>query len=199
MFKKININGKLKRFDDFKLCFISPIPETILVDSPESVAFQKTKEYKELRTRDKHWYTDYRLRMIDIPNPEFDRDKTTHNAYFTPLSLDVQWGDDWNDSLQGSYADLPYDHDDNGVPIEILVMQFSLNLYPFEDDNFHTQWSLPDDISRNICTRDVNRGIVPWLYAEFWENKDFLMIHAGVPPQEFAKKLKDFKKRNGLI
>ncbi len=199
MYKRIKMNGRLKRFDNYKLCFIQPISQTIMVDSPESVAFQKTIEYKELRATDPHWYFHPLLRMIDAPNPEFDRNKNTHLAYFTPLSLDEQWGDDWNDGMTGSYGDIPYDTDNNNQPIEILTMAFCLNLHPFDDEEeFYTQWKMPDDIAPYRTIQDVNRGVLPWLYAESNDCKDYVIIHAGVSPYEFVRRLKDFKRRNNI-
>lgn len=199
MFKKINFNGHLKKYSNYKLCFIEPIEETIYVDSPETVAFMKTKDYKILKATDPHWYYDRRFRSIEVPNPEFDWHKITHQAYFTPLSLDEQWGDDWNDAMTGSYHDTPYD-DYNHEPIEILVMPFCLNIHPYneDDDHYYRQWTMPNDITEYKSVQDVNRGMLPWLYAESPDGKDFIIIHAGASPYEFANKLKYFKRKHSL-
>jgi calcineurin-like phosphoesterase family protein len=59
----------------------------------------------------------------------------------------------------------------------------------------YRQWTMPNDITEYKSVQDVNRGMLPWLYAESPNGKDYIIIHAGASPYEFAKKLKDFKRK----
>lgn len=79
-------------------------------------------------------------------------------------------------------------------------MPFCLNIHPYneDDDHYYRQWTMPNDITEYKSVQDVNRGMLPWLYAESPNGKDYIIIHAGASPYEFAKKLKEFKRKHSL-
>lgn len=195
-------------YSDYKLCYIDTVPETYsnwdddtkkLVESEEYKKWQKEfEEYRKkcLEENNSLCYNPERdnpywnfMRMKEYPNPEFEQGR--YKAYFTPLSLDQQWGDDWNDAPLEYNAGVPYDDvidevkDVDGLrivskkhEIEILTVLFSADCrFP---------WSY--GYNSPFCVDDVNKQAVAWMY----DGKNTIL--AGVNPKEFIKKLAKFNK-----
>ena len=116
----------LKRY---KLCYIDEIAKTYSDYTPEAKAYRETDEWKEqdrLRSekarRNKfmssndpefgYYYNPILRRgseFQEYPNPDYIPGHQEYYAYFTPISLRKQNGDDWNDSPYDLNAGLPYD------------------------------------------------------------------------------------------
>jgi hypothetical protein len=195
-------------YSDYKLCYIDTVPETYsdwdedtkkLVESEEYKKWQKEfEEYRKKETAEGHSlsynpvydnpYWDL-MHMKEYPNPEFEHGR--YKAYFTPLPLDQQWGDDWNDAPLECNAGIPYDDvidevkDVDGLKIvskkhdiEILTVIF--------DADCRFPWSY--EYNSPFCVEDVNKQAVAWMY----DGKNTIL--AGVNPKEFIKKLEKFNK-----
>ena len=142
--------GKLKDFQNFKLCYVDEIPKTYMDYTTESKALMQTEEYKEYMKKRReyldellkknghvssHDYDDYAREhdpehkfhtdMQDYPTPDI-LDGYTHYLYFTN-DLEKQWGDDWDDAPYEYNAETPYDHDTEIIIIPICLTYFSLN------------------------------------------------------------------------
>ena len=195
-------------FKDYKLCYIDEIPETYSDYTPESKKIMESEEYKKWyqeykEYRDKElpetgwstfnwndcpWYHD--IEMKCYPNP--DRELGTHYAYFTPLDLSEQWGDDWNDAPYDCNAGVPYDEitleteERDGLRFATKRKEYTILMIPFSVGN---KCSFPSEYGYNtpFCVQDINNTAVAWMY----NGKD--VIHAGVNPYEFVEKLKKFQ------
>jgi len=93
-------------------------------------------------------------------------------AFFTDLSLDEQWGDDWEDA--------PYEHN-AGPPYTSLGGQIVKLAWEGDLDapNEHYANS-PYSVQR------INKGAVPWLVSSQW-NKEFVKIPAGTSIFDFIE------------
>lgn len=135
-------------------------------------------------------YSDYKLCYAERGENIVDEDDEikyyVYKLYFTPIRLQDQWGDDWDDAPYDLNASDPYDtHRIDGERVEhtILVLQIWVKA---ED------WlMMPSDFSYNsFAVSDINSGAVAWLYkpAEGKSCNGF-SVHAGMTPIEVAWKI----------
>lgn len=146
-------------------------------------------------------YVDFALgKAYDEGNYEWipfdDEDETIHyKAYFTPIELKDQWGDDWDDSPYEYNAEEPYDDycDNEGQhEINIYVVHFTV---PKEvDETLLT----PRDFCVGrygscVSVSQINSGMVAWMYArESYKACDGFAIQAGITIYEFVKKINKY-------
>ena len=196
-----------EKVDNYKLCYIEEIPETYTDYTPESKKIMESdaykkweQEYKEFRDKqlaetgwstynwnECPWYND--IQMKEYPNPE--REFGTHYAYFTPIELSEQWGDDWNDIPYESNAGIPYDEvteetkEVDGVKVATKCREYTIIKVPFTSKD---EYVYPSSYGYNspFCIKDINNKAVAWIY----NGKD--AIHAGINPYDFIEKLKTF-------
>ena len=129
------------------------------------------------------------LRMCDQPNPDFELNEKEFMAYFTPISMDEQWGDDWDDAPYEYNAGIPYDDtwvDEERTKIEILQVPFAIKSYNF---------SLPNDFAYGgnspFAVVDINHGAVAWIYDVVARktNSKYVAIQGGDDLETFADKI----------
>lgn len=201
------LNGYI--FSDYKLCYIDSIDKTYSDYTPESKAYMETEEYKvKMKALEEEreailkehgsvsiniydWPYNV-LKFQDYPNPEYIPCKQTLYAYFTPISLNKQWGDDWDDAPYEYNAEIPYDsyERENGdrIEYEILRVPFYIN---------HDGWNIkmPKDYGPHdynpFSLRDINSGAVAWIYArgENYYKIGGVSIMAGDNIQMFKSKI----------
>lgn len=194
-----------KKYDKLKLCYIDSIPKTYWDYTPEAKAYRETDEWKEQdRLREEKFHREKTMssddpdfgywanpvlrhgaESADYPNPEYIPGKQEYYAYFTPISLDKQWGDDWNDIPYEHNVGEPYDDywddDKNRIEVEIVQVPFYV---------FHDGWSVmfPEDwcgYNSPFSVEDINGGAVSWIY----DRNSKTGIQAGCNPREFFEKL----------
>ena len=126
-------------------------------------------------------YNSPRLNLKDYPNPDYIEEKQEKYAYFTPISLDKQWGDDWNDTPFEHNAGIPYDndYDDRNNRIEITIIKI-----PFYLD-YHAKYAGDWGYNSPFSVQEINRGVVAWIYLE--SKKDYDTIFAGDSIEKFIK------------
>ena len=209
MYTTINIKDAIK-YDKLKLCYIDGIPMTYHDYTPEAKAYRETDEWKEqdrLRTEKLHrqgylggddeefayWANPVLRRGAecqDYPNPDYIEGKQEQYAYFTPIDLDKQWGDDWNDSPYEYNAEIPYDDYRDGaerVEVEIVMVPFYV---PYEGGwniRFPRDWG--GDNSQ-FSVEDINSGAVAWIF----DKRTKTAINAGCNPAEFFEKIQIINK-----
>lgn len=199
MFKTVTKN--LRKYSAYKLCYVDSIPRVIYKATPETEEYYKTDEFK--RFVEENGYGHYNPKVVykNYPNADYNWKNATHFAYFTPLSLSEQWGDDWNDSPINCNAEVPYDdctRDGKREEITIIQVPFAVHFddeynESEDDEDVYTEWESPDDISRIASVEKVNCGkICPWISCYY--NHKYLSIFAGVNPYTFMKQINDFKK-----
>lgn len=157
------------QFREYKLCYIDDLAKTCWDYTPGAKA-----------------YRDY------CPNPDYIPGSQTLSAFFTPIPLDDQWGDDWDDAPYEHNAGAPYDSDygEKGERLEIELLEVLFYL----PKNGRTV-RFPCDYGGGnspFCVRDINGGAVAWVYyrKEEWKsNKGSIAIHAGCNPAEFMEKV----------
>lgn len=92
-------------------------------------------------------------------------------AFFTNLSLDDQWGDDWNDAPYEHNAGLPYVEDAGQILVlgyrdaDVILPRYGV---------FNSSWSV-EDINR--------KQAMPWF--RHWDDET-IALWAGASPAEFA-------------
>lgn len=167
----------LDKYKDYKLCYIDEISKTITEYDEESIKIKNSPGFS--------YKTDsWKLRVVDVPNPDYIDGKQDHYAYFTPISLDTQWGDDWDDSPYDCNSGIPYDSSIiDGVRKHIEIIQI-----PFcKKYNFR----LTNDLSHRDCpfsVKDINRGVVCWMFLEN-DQDDYSVIYGGDSIEKFIKTL----------
>ncbi len=201
------------KYDKLKLCYIDEIERTYYDYTPEARACRETDEWKEqdrLREekfqREKYMSSEdpefgYWANPVlrkgaecqDYPNPEYIEGKQEYYAYFTPISLDEQWGDDWDDAPYEYNAGTPYDdyYDGNGERTETEIVRVPFYI-PYDGG-----WSVrfPRDWGGDnspFCVRDINAGAVAWIFCHGGHRKSntgSIAIHAGCSPEEFVEKI----------
>lgn len=195
----------VKKYDKLKLCYIDGINKTYWDLTPEAKAYRQTEEWKEqdrLREEKLHrngymssdddefgWYVNAVLRRGGeseyYPNPEYIPGKQEYYAYFTPIPLDKQWGDDWNDAPYEYNAEIPYDDYKEGnerVEVEIVMVPFYI---PY-DGGWHIMFAKDwGGCNSPFCVEDINGGAVAWIFDK--ERK--IAINAGCAPEEFVEKI----------
>ena len=136
-------------------------------------------------------YGDYKLcyaeRGDDIRNEDDEVLYYTYKLYFTPIRLEDQWGDDWDDAPYEYNAEPPYDSDyidGKWVGHTILVVSFKVKA----DD-----WlKMPEDYAYNspFSVADINSGAVAWLYyPSDGKSCNGFSVHAGMTPEEVVWKI----------
>ena len=185
MFTVIQKNQVSEALNNYFLCFISLIPETVLDYTIEAKSFmasdygielkrKRDEEMKKALEETGHYtfrpdeYT-YRTPMHEVPNPEYDEETRTHYAFFTPNPVLEQWGDDWDDELHS--AGEPYDEMDKRE-VEIIEIPFKVN----ED-----YMNLPAE--DHFSARDINERAVAWIH----DTRHHCSILAGATPLEFVE------------
>ena len=201
------------KFVKLKLCYIGEINQTYWDYTPEAKAYRETEEWKEqdrLRTEKLHregflssndpefgWGNNRILERgsdgKNYPNPEYIEGKQEYYAYFTPVPLNKQWGDDWDDAPYEYNAEIPYDdvYDENDERTEIEIVRVPFYI-PYDGG-----WSVrfPKDWGGDnspFCIRDINAGAVAWIFCHGGHRKsntDSVAIHAGCSPLEFVEKI----------
>ena len=194
MYKTIDLKTLLsdkslmEKYKGYKLCYVDAISPTVF-DYDE-------KSRKIMSSPDFSW-DEYRwdapkshlLQMCDQPNPDFELNEKELMAYFTPVPLDEQWGDDWDDAPYEHNAGTPYDNiwvDDVRTEIEILQVPFAVKSYNF---------SLPDDFAYGgnspFAVADINHGAVACIYDVVSKktNSKYVAIQGGDDLETFAGKL----------
>ena len=87
-------------------------------------------------------------------------------AWFTSISLESQWGDDWNDAPYEHNAGDPYnEHKEDGkyVPHHLVKVAWD------------GPYSTPADLAGSNSSwsvQGINRGCVAWLVPDGWGSKD---------------------------
>lgn len=137
-------------------------------------------------------------RYVDQPNPDFIAGEQEYYAYFTPVSLEEQWGDDWDDYPYNENAEIPYDSlykekDKNGKwkEYEILRVPFYL---PNAIVYFAKDWGYD---RCQFSVMDINAGAVAWVYYTGRNSKTTrgsVVIKAGDNPMEFVEKVEKINK-----
>ena len=178
----------MEKYKGYKLCYVNAISPTV---------FDYDEEARKIISSPDFSWDEYRwgapkhhlLRMCDQPNPNFEPNEKELMAYFTPVPLDEQWGDDWDDAPYEYNAGTPYDDilvDKERTEIEILQVPFAVKSYNF---------SLPDDLAYGgnspFAVADINHGAVAWIY-DVVSNKTkskYVAIQGGDDLETFADKL----------
>ena len=224
MFKVVKIEDiKPGMFEGYKLCYIDEINKTYYDYTPEAKAYRETEEWKEQdRLRDEklrrvgcmssddsefsYWANPILRRGADCqeyPNPDYIKGEQELYAYFTPLPLEEQWGDDWNDAPYEHNAGVPYDdvtdevEEKGGLNFVTKSHEIEIIQVPFMIKSYNT--NLPKDYGGGnspFCVDDINRGAVAWIYDYNYDNKKSVVIHAGVNPVEFVEKINKIAENN---
>lgn len=204
------------KYDKLKLCYIDDIDNGVWDYTPEAKAFRKTEEWKEQnRLRDEKLHRDGFLSSEDrefgydynpilkrgsqcqnYPNPDYIPGKQEYYAYFTPIPLSEQWGDDWNDAPYEHNAGIPYDDIIDEVKetkegirvvtkkheVEIVRVPFYI---PYDGGwkiKFAKDWG---GCNSPFSVEDINGGAVAWIY----DTERKIGITAGCNPREFLEKI----------
>ncbi len=188
----------------YKLCYVNEIPRTTYGYRPEieeKYKFLKGLSYDEYKNIS--WrYPEYR--MEELPNPEYIKGEREYYAYFTPIPLEEQWGDDWNDAPYEHNAEIPYDdivtktHNRNGLEIvderefyDIIQIPFAIRSYSYKLPRDYGYYNSPFSVDM------INSGAVAWIYDPAdGKMKNMTAINAGCTIYEFLKKLERIKKCN---
>jgi hypothetical protein len=193
------------KLDKLKLCYVDSIAQTYYDYTPEAKAYRETEEWKEQdRLREEKFQREKVMSSDDpefslwanpvlrkgadcqeYPNPEYIPGKQEYYAYFTPIPLEKQWGDDWDDAPYEYNAGSPYDDykDESGnwTEVEMIVVPFYV---------YHDEWEVrfPRDwggCNSPFAVEDINGGAVAWIY----DHRSKTGINAGCSPAEFFEKL----------
>lgn len=194
------------KYDKLKLCYIGEINQTYHDYTPAAKAYRETDEWKEQdRLRNEKLHREGFLTGDDpefgyaandilnrgaqcqyYPNPDYIEGKQEYYAFFTPISLDKQWGDDWNDRPYEYNAEIPYDdymEGDEMVEVEIVKVPFYI---PYDGDwevHFPRDWGGDNS---PFSVEDINAGAIAWIY----DRRSKTAINAGINPQEFFNKIR---------
>lgn len=200
------------KYDKLKLCYIDEINQTYYDYTPEAKAYRETDEWKEQdRLRNEKLHRQGFLSGNDpefsynanpilkrggetayYPNPDYIEGKQVYYAYFTPISLDKQWGDDWDDRPYEYNAEIPYDdyYDENDERIEVEIVRVPFHIpYDGWEIRFPKDWGGDNS---PFCVRDINAGAVAWVFCcgnEMKTNRGSIAIQAGCSPEEFVEKI----------
>lgn len=172
MYKLIHLNEIDNSLNNYKLCYIDSIQQTDFIYD-EFAEFDK--KYKE------------------VPHKDYIKGEQELYAFFTPLELDEQWGDDWNDAPYDCNAGYPYDTDDNTKEITIIQVPFVVKSY---------NYNLPSAYGYNtpFCVLDMNQQACAWIHDSAYDKNTHkykgVSILAGVSPLEFKAKLEQIHKNN---
>ena len=224
-FKDLGKIGSKERWRGYKLCYIDEIPETYYDYTPEAKAYRETDEWKceDMRREEKfrregrmssndpefRIFTNPILRRgaecQDYPNPQFIPGKQTLFAYFTPMPLEEQWGDDWDDAPYDCNAGRPYDDvlievDDKHVATEKEEYEILQVMFYLPRDSWSVKYPLDYGYNTPFCVRDINCGAVAWVYYRGDTCKSCqgaMSIQAGCDPWEFMDKVNKINQKLG--
>ena len=210
MYTTIN-KEDIQKYDKLKLCYIDGINQTYWDLTPDAKEYRQTDEWKEqdrlreeklhrtgcLSSNDEEFGYDFNpvikrgAQCQDYPNPDYIPGKQEYYAYFTPIPLDKQWGDDWNDAPYEYNAEIPYDDckDENGERIEIEIVKVPFYV-PYDggwDIKFPRDWGGDGSL---FTVETINGGAVAWLY----DRRTKIAIQAGCNPREFLEKINKINK-----
>ena len=189
----------------YKLCYVDSIPRTTFGYRPEikeKYKFLEGLSYEEYKNVS--WkYPEYR--MEDLPNPEYIPGEHELYAYFTPIELSKQWGDDWNDAPYEYNAEIPYDdviletEEKDGLKWATKIDHYDIIQIPFAVKSYN--WKLPRDYSYGgnspFSVDMINSGAVAWIYdSADGKMKNMTSIQAGTTIPEFISKLERIKEKN---
>ncbi len=222
MYKTVKISEVTEELNNYKLCYIDEIPKTYYDYTPEAKAYRETDEWKEQdRLREEkfqrekvmssddpefsYWANPILRKGADCqeyPEPDYIPGEQELYAYFTPLFLDFQTGDDWNDAPYDCNAGCPYDdvtvevEEHNGINVVAKSKEITIIRVPFAIKSYNSK--LPKDYGYNtpFCVDDINRGAVAWIYDYNYENKSSVVVHAGENPIQFINKIKQIEINN---
>ena len=174
IFQELERCLKAGMYGDYKLCYIDDVPRTYFDYTPDAKEYRKTEEWK------------------DYPNPDYIPGEQTLSAYFTPLVLEDQWGDDWDDAPYEYNAGTPYDdaYNEKGEREEFEMLEVLFYL-----PKQHMDIKFPSDYgcgNSPFCIRDINAGAVAWIYyrgKEWKSSKGAIAIHGGCNPAEFMERI----------
>ena len=177
--------------DNYVLCYIDSISETIWDYTEDSKKYMSSPGYNAQAEYIKWGAWNPRIRTEEIPNPEYKQGSSEYYAYFTPVSLKDQWGDDWDDAPYEHNAGCPYDNvpDDYESDLEILKIPFGIS-------NPHAYVRFPENYgcgNSPWSVLDINLGAVAWVYAS-GRNHQGISIPAGVTVGEFLYLLEKIEK-----
>lgn len=180
------INKYKDKLANYKLCYIDSMEETIWEYDESSKKLVNSKNFNW--ERDGGW-----LRYVELPNPEFIPGESTHYAYFTPISLDKQWGDDWDDSPYEYNAGPPYDdyYNDKGEREEITLYKIKFGIKS-DDCNEPSYYGFGGNSP--FCVKDINQGAIAWLFDS--NGKRGVAIYAGDSPMIFKEKIEEISKNH---
>ena len=190
----------------YKLCYVDFIPRTIFGYRPEikeKYKFLEGLSYEEYKNVS--WkYPEYR--MEDLPNPEYIPGEHELYAYFTPIELSEQWGDDWDDAPYEHNAEIPYDdiiteetYETDGTKITKKIEHYDIIVIPFVVKSSY--YKLPKDYSYGgnspFSVDMINSGAVAWIYDPAdGKMENMTSIQAGCTIYEFIHNLKRIEKCN---
>lgn len=187
----------------YKLCYIASIPQTIFgfrEEIKEKYKFLQGLSYEEYNAVS--WkYPEYR--MEDLPNPEYIEGEQEMYAYFTPIDLSKQWGDDWDDAPYEHNAGIPYDDiisetkEKDGVLYVVNREYYDIIQIPFVIKSIN--YKLPNDYGYNspFSVDMINGGAVAWIFDYAYRKRENMTsIYAGCTIYEFIQKLKRIEKCN---
>ena len=168
--------------DNYVLCYIDSISETIWDYTEDSKKYMSSPGYNAQDEYLKWGRWNPHIHTEEVPNPEYKEGVSEYYAYFTPIPIKDQWGDDWNDSPYEHNAGIPYDHmpDDHNSKIEILKIPFGIT-------NPHAYVRFPESYgcgNSHWSVLDINSGAIAWIYAS-GRNYQSVSIQAGVNIGEF--------------
>lgn len=220
MYKVVNLTDNLSVLSEYKLCYIDSINRTYTDYTPEAKSYQETDEYKNYykifeeycnkKFKEQGYYStsDPEYRSIwnndiirrgterkDYPNPDYIPGEQIYYAYFTPIELSEQNGDDWNDTPYeynaGEPYDVDYDKDNHANNYTIIKIPFCPKSY---NVMFPRDWGHYENSP--FCINDINSGAVAWIYDYNYNMKKSVVIHAGVSPEKFRDSLKEIEMNN---
>lgn len=195
-------------YSNYKLCYIDSISETEWSVHPDDRDRYEKCTYDDFKNNPRLYHD---FRFGDWPNPEYNKETSTHYAFFTPKSLDEQWGDDWNDAPYEHNAGWPYDSDivevnENNVATrieeyDILKVPFAIKSYNYAlpcDNHLNSPWSV----------QDINSDAVAWIYdvvgvedgvngkGQKIYKRAYTTVHAGINPYDFNTKINRINELN---
>lgn len=179
------LSENIKELEGYKLCYIDEISETYSdwdEDSKKIISSPGfTWDNKEITNR---------LRLKDYPNPDYIKGEQELYAFFTPLELEEQWGDDWNDAPYDCNAGVPYDHgDDHTKKVNIIQIPFWIST-----ENNYVRYPLDYGFNTPFCVEDINLGAVPWIFIKSTgRGNDRNIVNAGCNPIEFCSIVNKWK------
>lgn len=220
MFTIVQLTEDLTALQDYKLCYIDSINRTYTDYTPDAKAYRETDEYKNYYKKIK-LYCDKKLKeqgcystsdpeynslwnndiihrgteMTEYPNPDYIPGEQEYYAYFTPVELSEQTGDDWNDYPYEYNAGEPYDIDYSKDNTRNEYTIIKIPFYPKSYDvKFPRDWGRYENSP--FCVDDINGGAVAWIFDYKYKTKKSVAVYAGDNPEIFRNKLKQIEENS---